>query len=143
MDIRNLVPADLDFWTSIDSRWRDMDSLGHINHASYLTYMESARVEVYVQLGYSGIRREMDESTILASMQVQYIAQTSHPSKFDIGHRISRVGNKSFDFISGIFHTHNKNLICSAIFKLVAYNYKEMRTIPVPSLITERCRPFE
>ena len=61
----------------------------------------------------------------------------------DIGHRISRVGNKSFDFISGIFHTHNKNLICSAIFKLVAYNYKEMRTIPVPSLITERCRPFE
>ena len=143
MDIRNLVPADLDFWTSIDSRWRDMDSLGHINHASYLTYMESARVDAYVQLGYSGIRREMDESTILASMQVQYIAQTSHPSKFDIGHRISRVGNKSFDFISGIFHTHNKNLICSAIFKLVAYNYKEMRTIPVPSLITERCRPFE
>ena len=143
MDIRNLIPADLDFWTSIDSRWRDMDSLGHINHASYLTYMESARVDVYVKLGYSGIRREMDESTILASMQVQYIAQTSHPSKFDIGHRISRVGNKSFDFISGIFHTHNKNLICSAIFKLVAYNYKEMRTIQVPSLITERCRPFE
>ena len=143
MDIRNLVPADLDFWTSIDSRWRDMDSLGHINHTSYLTYMESARVEVYVQLGYSGIRREMDESTILASMQVHYIAQTSHPSKFDIGHRISRVGNKSFDFISGIFHSHNKNLICSAIFKLVAYNYKEMRTIPVPSLIAERCRPFE
>ena len=143
MDIRNLIPADLDFWTSIDSRWRDMDSLGHINHASYLTYMESARVDVYVQLGYSGIRREMDESTILASMQVQYIAQTSHPSKFDIGHRISRVGNKSFDFISGIFHTHNKNLICSAIFKLVAYNYKEMRAIQVPSLITERCRPFE
>ena len=143
MDIRNLLPADLDFWTSIDSRWRDMDSLGHINHASYLTYMESARVDVYIQLGYSGIRREMDESTILASMQVHYIAQTSHPSKFDIGHIISRVGNKSFDFISGIFHTHNKNLICSAIFKLVAYNYKEMRTIPVPSLITERCRPFE
>ena len=143
MDIRNLVPADLDFWTSIDSRWRDVDSLGHINHASYLTYMESARVDVYVQLGYTGIRREMDESTILASMQVQYITQTSHPSKFEIGHRISRVGNKSFDFISGIFNTHNKNLICSAVFKLVAYNYKEMRTIPVPSLIRKSCRPFE
>ena len=143
MDIRNLVPADLDFWTSINSRWRDMDSLGHINHAAYLTYMESARVDFYIQLGYSGIRREMDESAILASMQVQYVAQTSHPSKFEIGHRISRVGNKSFDFISGIFLAHNKNLICSAIFKLVAFNYNEMRTIPVPSLIRERCRPFE
>ena len=67
-----------------------MDSLEHINHAAYLTYMESARVDVYIQLGYSGIRREMDESTILASMQVHYISQASHPSKFEIGHRISR-----------------------------------------------------
>ena len=143
MDIRRLRHIDLDFWTLMETRWRDMDSLSHINHAAYLSYMESARVDVYIQLGYSGIRREMDESTILASMQVHYISQASHPSKFEIGHRISRVGNKSFDFLAGIFHAENKNLICSAIFKLVAYNYKEMRTIRVPQLIRERCRPFE
>ena len=143
MNIRRLQHSDLDFWTLMETRWRDMDSLSHIYHAAYLSYMESARVDVYIQLGYSGIRREMDESTILASMKVHYLDQAIHPSKLEIGHRISRVGNKSFDFLAGIFHAENKNLICSAIFKLVAYSYKDECTIPVPKLIRERCRPIE
>ena len=143
MDIKRLQYSDLDFWTFIETRWRDMDSLSHINHTAYLSYMESARVDVYIQLGYSGIRREMDESTILASMEVHYLDQAIHPSKLEIGHRISRVGNKSFDFLAGIFDAENKYLICSAIFKLVAYSYKDECTIPVPKLIRERCRPIE
>ena len=142
MDIKTLQPPDLDFWTLIDTRWRDMDSLSHINHATYLSYMESARVDVYIELGFSGIRREMDESTILASMEVHYLNQATHPSKLEIGHRISRVGNKSFDFISSIFDSQDKRPICAALFKLVAYNYKIDRTIPVPELIRERCRPI-
>ena len=142
MNIKRLQHSDLDFWTLMETRWRDMDSLSHINHAAYLSYMESARVDVYIQLGYSGIRREMDESTILASMEVHYLDQAIHPSKLEIGHRISRVGNKSFDFLAGIFHAENKNLICSAIFKLVAYSYKNECTIKVPELIKKRCRPI-
>ena len=142
MDIKTLQPPDFDFWTIIDTRWRDMDSLSHINHATYLSYMESARVDVYIELGFSGIRREMNESTILASMEVHYLNQATHPSKLEIGHRISRVGNKSFDFISSIFDSQDKRPICAALFKLVAYNYKINRTIPVPELIRERCRPI-
>ena len=141
--MRNLQSSDFEFWSTIQSRWRDMDALSHINHASYLSYMESARVDVYIELGFSGIRREMDESTILASMDVHYIEQASHPSTFKIGHRICRVGNKSFDFISAVFNKENKRLLCSALFKLVAYNYKIDKTIPVPDIIRERCRPFE
>jgi acyl-CoA thioester hydrolase len=141
MDIKTLQPPDFDFWTSIETRWRDMDALGHINHAAYLTYMESARVNVYIELGYSGIRRDMDESTILASMEVHYLNQAKHPSRLEVGHRISRVGNKSFDFISGIFDG-KKELVCAALFKLVAYNYDKECSISVPDLIKERCRPI-
>ena len=72
MDWLSLRRPDFDFWTGMTTRWRDMDSLGHINHAAYLTYMESARVDVYRKLGYSGIRKEQEESTILGSMEVNY-----------------------------------------------------------------------
>ena len=44
--MRNLQSSDFEFWSTIQSRWRDMDALSHINHASYLSYMESARVEL-------------------------------------------------------------------------------------------------
>ena len=76
----SLRRSDFDYWSGINTRWRDMDSLGHINHAVYLTYMESARVDVYQELGYSGIRKEQEESTILGSMEVNYHFQVDHPA---------------------------------------------------------------
>lgn len=141
MDMKNLQRKDFDFWTSINTRWRDMDALGHLNHATYLTYMESARVDVYIQLGFSAIRKEMDKSTILGSMSVHYLAQVTHPSRLDIGHRICRVGTKSFDFLAAVFQGDKP--VCNALFKLIAFNYKLNKTVPVPDEIRENLRPFE
>ena len=142
MNLRVLQRSDFDFWIKIDTRWADMDSLGHINHTAYLTYMESARVNVYLDLGFTGIRKDMDESTILASMEVHYLEQCVHPTSLDIGHRISRVGNKSFDFVSAIFKDDVEKPLCTALFKLVAYNYKTNQSILVPEKIKQNCRTF-
>ena len=142
MFLNRLDIADFDFWHHLQTRWRDMDSLGHINHAAYLSYMESARVDVYIKMGYSGIRKEMDDSAILASMEVHYLEQIAHPTELKIGHRICRVGNKSFDFLAGIFRSDDKTLICSGLFRLVAFNYKINSTITVPKQIRDRCRPL-
>ena len=141
MNMKNLQRKDFDFWTSINTRWRDMDALGHLNHATYLSYMESARVDVYIQLGFSAIRKEMDKSTILGSMSVHYLAQVTHPSRLDIGHRICRVGTKSFDFLAAVFQGDKP--VCNALFKLIAFNYKLNKTVPVPDEIRENLRPFE
>ncbi len=138
--MKNLQRSDFDYWSSIKTRWRDMDALGHLNHAVYLGYMESARVDVYIQLGFSGIRKDMDESMILASMDVHYLSQVKHPASFDVGHRISRVGTKSFDFLAAVFDEEQEKPVCSALFKMVAFNYKMNQPILVPELIREKCR---
>ena len=143
MKFHDLKKTDFDFWKRMDTRWSDMDSLGHINHTSYLSYMESARVDVYVDLGFKGIRKDMDESTILGSMEVHYLSQCVHPVSLDVGHRISRVGGKSFDFLAGIFLKNDKTLICAALFKLIAFNYEKNQSIFVPKKIKSNCRPFE
>jgi acyl-CoA thioester hydrolase len=33
----------------VDMRWRDVDGLGHVNHAVFLTYLEEGRDAFYVQ----------------------------------------------------------------------------------------------
>ena len=119
-----------------------MDSLGHVNHTAYLSYMETARVDTYCQLGYEGINKSMDESTILASMEVTYLAQLIHPSSLKIGHRIIRIGTKSYDLICGIFLQPDNALLCSAYFKLVSFNYKKNKPILVPDNIKSNCRPI-
>jgi acyl-CoA thioester hydrolase len=53
------------FERSVDVRWRDADSLGHVNHAVFLTYLEEGRDAFYVQaLGgdpsYVVVRLELD-----------------------------------------------------------------------------------
>jgi acyl-CoA thioester hydrolase len=143
MDMRNLQRSDFDFWSSMKTRWRDMDALGHLNHAIYLEYMETARVDVYIQLGFSGIRKDMDESTILGSMDVHYLSQVKHPSSLDVGHRICRVGSKSFDFLAAIFIENEEKPVCSALFKMVAFNYDLNKAILVPDLIRQNCRPVK
>jgi acyl-CoA thioester hydrolase len=120
-----------------------MDALGHLNHAIYLEYMETARVDVYIQLGFSGVRKDMDESTILGSMDVHYLSQVKHPASLDVGHRICRVGSKSFDFLAAIFKQDDEKPVCSALFKMVAFNYDSNKAIPVPDLIREKCRPVK
>ena len=143
MDMKNLQRSDFDYWSVINTRWRDMDALGHLNHAIYLEYMETARVDVYTQLGFSGIRKDMDESTILGSMDVHYLSQVKHPASLDVGHRICRVGSKSFDFLAAIFIENEENPVCSALFKMVAFNYDLDKAIPVPDLIRQKCRPVQ
>jgi acyl-CoA thioester hydrolase len=143
MDMRNLQRSDFDYWSTINTRWRDMDALGHLNHAIYLEYMETARVNVYIQLGFSGVRKDMDESTILGSMDVHYLSQVKHPGSLDVGHRICRVGSKSFDFLAAIFKKNEEKPVCSALFKMVAFNYDLNKAIPVPNLIREKCRPIK
>jgi acyl-CoA thioester hydrolase len=63
----------------MNSRWRDMDAIGHLNHAIYLTYMESARTDFYVSMGFSSVRKEQDKSIILGGMDIVYLDQCEHP----------------------------------------------------------------
>jgi len=123
---------DFDFWTKIHTRWGDMDGLRHINHAAYLTYMETARLDLYRQIGHDLDRWDQVESSILASMEVNYIGQAVHPSTFEIGQRITRIGTKSYDILTAIFKKDEEKPVLQANFILVSINYNTGKTILVP-----------
>ena len=39
--------TDFPFNYNIKTRWKDIDSFGHVNHAVYLTYIEDARITFF------------------------------------------------------------------------------------------------
>ncbi|MAR36395.1 MAG: hypothetical protein CMG19_06360 [Candidatus Marinimicrobia bacterium] len=131
---------DFEHWMSLQTRWRDLDAMGHINHAAYLTFMENVRLEFYESLGFSSRNSGQVDGIILASMNVQYHQQVIHPSDLDIGQRIVRVGNKSFDMLTAIFIKDNESPVLSALFTLVAFNYKLNKSISVPDIVRDMCR---
>ena len=129
--------SDFTYFKKIESRWGDMDGLRHINNAKYLTYLETARLEYLSTLGIDINRWNSKESVILASMKIDYHKQSSYPNIYEIGCKISRLGEKSFDIFNGIFESSSSELIVTGTFTIVCFNYHLQKTIHVPDSIKD------
>lgn len=59
----------------VDVRWRDVDALGHVNHAVFLTYLEEARDAFYSQaLGSEPIY-------VVVRLEVNLRAEVRYPDR--------------------------------------------------------------
>ena len=125
-------------------RFGDIDSLGHVNHAKYLTYMEQARV-CYVRdiCGWDG--NLMKLGMILARVTVDYFLPLHFNETVHVLTRCARLGNKSFDLAYLIQREKNgqREVISTAITNMVAYEYASDQTISVPDLWREKILAFE
>ena len=143
MDYKKLTTKDFHFIKTIESRWRDMDAIRHINNATYLNYFETTRVEYLSTLGFDLIRWESDSSVILASMKIDYLKQSTYPSIYEIGCRITRLGTKRFDILSVSFDSESGFRIVAGIFTLVTFDYKTQQTIPISDAIKNSYSPLD
>mgnify|MGYP000302941667 CR=1 FL=1 len=65
MKQRILMRSEYDFFSTASTRWRDMDTLGHINHTVYLGLLERSKT----------IRFFSDVSCIRTSYILVWLAQ--------------------------------------------------------------------
>ena len=68
----------------------------------------------------------------------KFYKQVKHPKQVDIGIRVSRVGNKSFDYEYGLFLKGDTECSVSCITTLVCFDYVEQKTVPVFDVIREQ-----
>ena len=105
-------------------RFRDCDSLGHVNNAVYLTYLEEARVALREQFGLTWT--EM----ILARCEIDFRDQVSVGEVVEVTVWPTRVGNKSFDLAYEL--KVGDRLVAEAKTVLVAYDYERGESVPLP-----------
>lgn len=80
----------------IEIRFKDVDGLGHVNNAVYLTFLEHARM-VYFTLE-AGSESEKDFPFIIAHASLDYKHPMRLESKPEVRMWTSRIGGKSWDF---------------------------------------------
>lgn len=115
-------------------RFRDLDALGHVNNAVFLTYIESARVAFLVDLGAASTSEEM--SIIVARIEIDYRAPVSFGEEVEVGVRASRFGAKSFDLDHEL--RVGDALVAEAKSVLVGYDYDKGETVTIPDEWRER-----
>ena len=73
----------------VNVRWRDVDALGHVNHAVFLTYLEEGRDAFYAQvLG--------DPVYVVVRIEIDLRAEVRYPDrKVTVRIEVERVGTTS------------------------------------------------
>jgi len=123
----NIKLKDFPFHHKTKTRWRDLDAFRHVNNATFLSYIEDARI-LFFKRWEIGLN---EKSLIVAAVKIDYIRQLEHPSNIIIGQKVSRLGIKSFDIQSAIFNQENFNLICVSTVTSVCYNFKQKESVLV------------
>ena len=135
--------AEFRFYHPIEVRYGDLDSQGHVNNAKYLTYMEQARINYVKSLGLWPGGSFMDVGIILADAQVTFLAPIQFGSPLQVGARITRLGNKSLTMEYRLEDRENSQQYATGSTVLVAYDYREGRSIPIPPGWREKILAFE
>ncbi|MDX6506750.1 MAG: acyl-CoA thioester hydrolase, partial [Gaiellaceae bacterium] len=109
-------------------RFRDLDPMGHVNNAVFLTYIESARVAFLQHLGAATTLEDM--SIIVARIEIDFRAPVGFGDELEISVRASRFGEKSFDLdyelrVGGVVVAEAKSV-------LVGYDYGRHEAVEIP-----------
>lgn len=126
------------YFTRLQTRWGDVDQIGHINNAKYFTYDEQARISYFEErLKAAG----QGPSIILARIACDFLVQVHHPSDIDYGMRITRMGRSSLYtegalFVGDVCHARTEGVV-------VWFDYAGQKTGPIPEAVRQVIRDYE
>ncbi len=114
----------------VQVRFRDLDALGHVNNAVYLSYLEMARV-AYVQSRF-GLSHPRDFSFILARVEIDYKSPVTLGERLMVGIGVAHVGKRSFRFAYEIREASSGRLVAQAETVQVMYDYQAQKPVAIP-----------
>lgn len=133
----------------VQIRWRDLDALGHVNNAVYVTYLELARL-AYIRT-LLGPDAPMDRQTmlpvdfqfILAEVNIRYRYPATLGDQLVVSVWVSSVGRKSWVFDYRITDENTGRLIADGCSTQVWYDYGTGTSLVMPEEIVARIEALQ
>lgn len=131
--------------TQIQLRFKDLDKLGHVNNANYLTYFELARVNFFKTVMGTKTIDWSTEGIIMAKVEITFKQPILLEDEVFVYVWVSRFGTKSFDMNCSIVKSENghETEVATGMTVLVCINYKTNQTIEIPSLWKQKMQAFQ
>lgn len=128
-------------WPIIHSqeiRFVDLDAMGHVNNAQYLTYLEQARVAFFKDFWQGKVAKQMTEvfPFIIARIEIDFLAPIELTHSVTTAIRVGHIGGKSFHFEYEI--RAGDTIAARAKSVQVAYDYAKRASMPLPKEFKEK-----
>jgi acyl-CoA thioester hydrolase len=134
--------SDYKYRTPISIRFSDIDAVGHVNNAVYLTYFEEARIKYWRDI----VEWDMSENgVIVGRTEVNYLKPILLHDEIACYLRTTRIGNSSFDVVHVLVKiTPAGEEICTTGKTVcVSYDYKANRSIPIPTIERQKMIAYD
>jgi acyl-CoA thioester hydrolase len=136
-NFRHILPMPL--------RWADLDALGHVNNATYLTYLEQARIHYFRHLQlWDGQPDKL--GLIMAKVVLEYKLPLFADDIVTVYTRCSRLGNRSFDteqIIARQAANGGMEIAAQATITIVVFDYRVNQSAPIPDEWRARLVAYE
>jgi acyl-CoA thioester hydrolase len=89
-------------WRTVTTRWRDDDSYGHLNNATYYEIFDTA-VNAHLYEATGADIRTLPQIGVVAQTSCRYFREIGFPAPIETGLVVDKVGTSSVIYRIGIF----------------------------------------
>ena len=123
----------------IPLRWRDLDAFNHVNNATFLTYLEEARLQWFARV--EGHWFAQDFAPVVAANHLNYRAQLAWPGEIMVTLHCEKLGNSSVTLAHRVTDAALPDKVyCDGTIVLVWINPTSGRSVPLPESIRRACQ---
>lgn len=129
----NITPKPNAYVFALPVRWGDMDALGHVNNATYFSYLEQARAAWLHEMGVEFVGQAQGPVVLTSSMT--YRRPVVYPDTIEVRIHYDKVGRTSFDLGYSLWSEAQQALVADAHSRLVWVDYAKNTPVPVPDTL--------
>ena len=109
-----LNPASYPVWVELQTRFQDMDINGHLNNVAFAALFESGRVLLNRDVRPLD-ERPANERTMVAAVEINYLAEGNFPDPVQIATGIGRLGTSSWTIVQAMFQNGRCIATCDTV----------------------------
>ena len=134
--------SDYKFKTPIPIRFTDIDAVGHVNNAIYLTYFEIARFNYWHEIINWNLRVN---GVVVGRTEVNYLKPVTFGDEIACYVRISRIGNSSFDVMQVLVKIapEGEEICTTGKAVCISYDYKANKSVPIPAIERQKIIDYD
>lgn len=99
-DPARLDAANYAHQVSVETRFQDLDPLGHINNVALAGIFENGRVRFNRDMNVHQQSRHSDDRWLVARVEINYLAEAHFPDPILVTNAIGHIGNRSWQILS-------------------------------------------
>ncbi len=134
--------ASFRFSHPIEVRYADLDPQRHVNNATLFSYLEQTRAKYLQHLGLWDGTHFDGIGIIVAEASASFKAPIDYTDEVIVEAGVTRLGTKSFEFDYLVRSVDGRTLATGRTV-LVAYDYRQGRSLPIPDEWRRRITSFE